>query len=137
MIAVRVQREPFSPETLLGRLEALGGGAVASFIGLVRADDGVTHLALEHYPGMTERALDAMAQDAAARWALLGATVVHRVGPLNVGERIVFVGTAAPHRHDALEACAHLIERLKTDAPFWKRETRATGETWVEPSSPA
>ena len=109
-----------------------GAGAVATFTGLVRADDGVDVLELEHYPGATEGALQALAEQASRRWGLSAATVVHRVGPMRPGERIVFVGTAAPHRAAALEACAFLIDRLKTDAPFWKRETRAEHSRWVE-----
>lgn len=109
------------------------GGAVATFTGLVRADDGVTALELEHYPGATERALEALAQEATQRWALSAAAIVHRVGVMAPGERIVFVGTSAPHRAAALEACAYLIDRLKTDAPFWKRETVAGADRWVEP----
>jgi molybdopterin synthase catalytic subunit len=117
-----------------GELAALEqDGAVASFTGLVRADDGVRTLELEHYPGATEAALTRLAEAAQARWTLTAATIVHRVGPMAPGERIVFVGTCAPHRGAALEACAFLIDRLKTDAPFWKRETIADGERrWVE-----
>ena len=111
---------------------AAGAGAVASFTGLVRADDGVGLLELEHYPGMTEAALARLADEAASRWGLLAVTVAHRVGAMAPGERIVFVGTAAPHRAAALEACAYLIDRLKTDAPFWKRETRGGDARWVE-----
>lgn len=132
MITVSVQQEPFSVEAALAPLEALGGGAVASFVGLVRSDEGVDQLALEHYPGMTEAALRRLAEEAEARWSLLGAAIIHRVGPMHPGERIVLVATCAPHRRDALEACAYLIDRLKTDAPFWKRETRAGEEHWVE-----
>jgi molybdopterin synthase catalytic subunit len=132
MIHVAVQPEPFSVEAALTPMEALGGGAVASFVGLVRGDDGIETLTLEHYPGMTEAALRRLADEAVARWSLLGATIIHRVGPLRQGERIVLVATCAPHRRDALDACAYLIDRLKTDAPFWKRETRAGEDRWVE-----
>ncbi|MFD1611110.1 molybdenum cofactor biosynthesis protein MoaE [Sphingomonas tabacisoli] len=132
MIAVSVQREPFSVDAALALLEALGGGAVASFVGLVRADDGVEQLALEHYPGMTEAALRRLAEEARDRWSLAGATIIHRVGPMHPGDRIVLVATCAPHRKDALESCAYLIDRLKTDAPFWKRETRGGEQSWVE-----
>jgi molybdopterin synthase catalytic subunit len=107
-------------------------GAVASFTGLVRGDDGVATLELEHYPGATEAALGQLAEAASARWSLTAATIVHRVGPMAPGERIVFVGTCAPHRGAALEACAFLIDRLKTDAPFWKRETVNGAARWVE-----
>jgi molybdopterin synthase catalytic subunit len=132
MIRVAVKRAPFSIEAELAPLEARGGGAVASFVGLVRGDDGVEALTLEHYPGMTEAALRRLAEEAAARWSLLGATIIHRVGPMRRGERIVLVATCAPHRRDALDACAYLIDRLKTDAPFWKRETRGGEQTWVD-----
>ena len=107
-------------------------GAVATFTGLVRGDDGVATLELEHYPGATEAALEQLATAACARWTLTAATIVHRVGPMVPGERIVFVGTCAPHRAAALEACAYLIDRLKTDAPFWKRETVDGTARWVE-----
>lgn len=108
------------------------GGAVATFTGLVRADDGVTTLELEHYPGATEAALTRLAEAAVARWSLAAATIVHRVGPMRPGERIVFVGTCSAHRAAALEACAYLIDRLKTAAPFWKRETVGGEARWVE-----
>ncbi len=101
-----------------------GAGAVATFTGLVRTDDGVDTLELEHYPGATEAALRSLAEQATTRWALHAVTIVHRVGPMRAGERIVFVAAAAAHRAAALEACAYLIDRLKTDAPFWKREVR-------------
>ncbi len=132
MIRVTVQREPIDVAAALAAVEADGAGAVASFTGLVRADDGVSILELEHYPGMTEAALTALAEGAAARWDLLDVTIVHRVGPMRPGERVVFVGTSARHRAAALEACASLIDRLKTEAPFWKREVTADGARWVE-----
>lgn len=108
------------------------GGAVATFTGLVRVDDGVATLELEHYPGATEAALRRLAEEAARRWSLAAATIVHRVGPMHPGERIVFTGAASAHRAAALEACAFLIDRLKTDAPFWKREVVDGQARWVE-----
>src|SRR5947208_3038209 len=120
MIRVVVQREPVDVATEYALIA--GAGAVATFSGAVRSDDGVTTLELEHYPGMTESMLRHMAGEASARWSLSAAAIVHRVGPMAPGETIVFVATAAPHRAAALEACAYLIDRLKTDAPFWKRE---------------
>lgn len=132
MIRIAVCREPIDVAAELAAVEAPGSGAVATFTGLVRDDGGVTTLELEHYPGMTEAALRAIADKAVARWGLLAVSVVHRVGPMAPGERIVFVGTAAPHRSAALEACAYLIDRLKTDAPFWKREARGAQAGWVE-----
>ena len=133
MIRIAVQSENFDPGAELARLEALGGGAVASFTGLVRGGGGLTRLTLEQYPAMTEAALRALADQASTRWPLAGVTIIHRVGALAPGERIVFVGTASAHRAAALEACAFLIDRLKTDAPFWKHETFADGRNgWVE-----
>jgi molybdopterin synthase catalytic subunit len=132
MITVSIQQEGFDPGALLSSLEALGSGAVASFTGLVRNDDGVTAMTLEHYPGMTQTALTAIAEDASSRWALDGIVITHRVGRLLAGERIVFVGVASPHRAEALSACAFIIDRLKTDAPFWKKEETEAGERWVE-----
>ena len=133
MIRVSVQPAPIDLGVEVAALEERGAGGVASFTGVVRGDDGVTELSLEHYPGMTEGALVAMAEAATARWGLLGVTIVHRVGPMVPGDRIVFVGTAASHRREALDSCAYLIDRLKTDAPFWKRERRGGDTRWVEP----
>jgi molybdopterin synthase catalytic subunit len=132
MIRVSVQPAPIDLATELAGVEVKGAGGIASFIGSVRDDHGVTELVLEHYPGMTEAALVAIAEEAFVRWDLLAATIVHRIGTMAPGDRIVFVATAAPHRAAALEACAYLIDRLKTDAPFWKRETRGAAATWVE-----
>ncbi|QQV78428.1 molybdenum cofactor biosynthesis protein MoaE [Sphingomonas aliaeris] len=133
MIRIFVNGDVIDTAIELTALERDGVGAVASFTGLVRADDGVGSLELEHYPGATEAALNALAETAVARWHLFSATIVHRVGVMRPGERIVFVGVSAAHRSAALEACAFLIDRLKTDAPFWKRETRHDKATWVEP----
>lgn len=132
MIRVSVQPAPIDLGTEIAGVEARGAGAIASFTGTVRGDDGVTELLLEHYPGMTEAALVALAERAFARWDLLAVTMVHRVGPMEPGDRIVFIATAATHRAAALVSCAYLIDRLKTDAPFWKRERRRDGATWVE-----
>lgn len=132
MIHVVVQRGPIDLAVEMARAEVAGAGAVATFTGLMRADDGVETLELEHYPGATEAALLGVAEGAVARWALQAATIVHRVGPMGPGERIVFVSATAAHRGAALEACAYLIDRLKTDAPFWKRETRGGAASWVE-----
>ena len=132
MIVVEVGPAPIEVATQVERLEVADAGGIATFVGRVRGDDGVDVLELEHYPGVTERALTALAQEAAGRWSLAAAIVAHRVGPMRPGERIVFVGTAAAHRGAALDACAFLIDRLKTDAPFWKRETRGGDSRWVE-----
>lgn len=129
---VRIQTERFDPGAESARLEALACGAVATFTGLVRNDDGVEMLSLEHYPGMSHKALDDLAEAAVKRWALDGVILIHRVGDLACGERIVFVGTASRHRSSALESCAFLIDRLKTDAPFWKSESLAGTRRWVD-----
>lgn len=134
---VRVQAEPFDVGLELGRL-ANGRtdiGAVASFVGLVRGGEGaepVAAMSLEHYPGMTERELERLEAEAHRRWPLQASLIVHRVGRMLPGEAIVLVATASAHRHAALEACAFLIDWLKTKAPFWKLEETADGERWVE-----
>ena len=135
MIRVSVQREAFdiAAETLA--LDAAGVGAVATFTGIVRGDDGVTAIELEHYPGMTEASLREICDAAQERWQLVGCTIIHRVGRMEVGEPIVLVATASPHRAAALDACAFLIDRLKTDAPFWKKEHRGDAGNWVEQKS--
>jgi molybdopterin synthase catalytic subunit len=108
-------------------------GGIASFVGICRADDGIAAMVLEHYPGMTEKALAAIAAEAERRWPLTGCTIIHRVGRLEPGAPIVLVLTASAHRSAALESCAFLIDWLKTGAPFWKREEFADGTTrWVE-----
>lgn len=133
MREVRVQPGPFDAGAELGRLVALGGGGVASFIGVVRGDGGLTELLLEHHPTMTHAMLADLADRAAARWSLAGVVLVHRHGPLAPGDSIVLVATAAAHRQAALESCASLIDQAKTRAPFWKRETFADGRVrWVE-----
>ena len=129
---VIVSSEPIDAGAELAAIHVAGAGGVASFTGLVRGDDGVETLELEHYPGVTEAALARLADEATARWDLIGVRIVHRVGVMVLGDTVVFVGAAARHRAPALEACAYLIDRLKTDAPFWKRETRAEGARWVE-----
>ena len=132
---VRVQEAPFdlgaeSAALAAGRTDI---GGLASFVGLCRADEGLSALVLEHYPGMTERAIARIAGEACARWPLTGCTVIHRHGRIEPGQPIVLVLTASAHRAAALESCAFLIDWLKTRAPFWKREEFAGGrERWVE-----
>jgi molybdopterin synthase catalytic subunit len=134
VIHVCLQADPFDAGAELKRLDGLGGGGVASFTGIVRGDDGLTELLLEHHPEMTRAMMQKLAEDALARWSLLGVTLIHRHGLLGPGEPIVFVATAARHRGAAIEACTSLIDRLKTEAPFWKRETFGDGRVrWVEP----
>ncbi|HAN57302.1 MAG TPA: molybdopterin synthase catalytic subunit MoaE [Betaproteobacteria bacterium] len=110
-------------------------GAVASFIGLVRdLNDGsnVAAMTLEHYPAMTHKALTAIVAESETRWALLGCTVIHRVGALFPTDQIVLVAVASSHRADAFAACEFIMDYLKTQAPFWKKEQTPDGERWVE-----
>ena len=110
-------------------------GAIASFIGLVRdlSDDSpVAAMTLEHYPGMTEKALRGIVAEAQARWELIGVTIVHRVGELRPGDAIVLVAVASAHRGDAFQACEFIMDFLKTRAPFWKKEQLPGGSRWVE-----
>lgn len=134
---ILVQREDFDPGALLAQVAAgdTGVGAVCSFIGLVRDrgdSDGVSAMTLEHYPGMTEKQLAGIEAEARARWPLADVLVVHRFGRLEPGERIVFVATASAHRAAAFDACAFLMDWLKTKAPFWKLEEGADGARWVD-----
>lgn len=110
-------------------------GAVASFVGLARdinEGSGVAAMTLEHYPGMTEKALAALVDEACARWTLLDVTVIHRVGRLLPGDPIVLVAVASGHRGEAFAACEFIMDALKTRAPFWKKEETSAGERWVE-----
>ncbi len=136
-MTVKVQREDFDPGAEIARLHEGRSdiGAVVSFVGVVRGDSGgdkLRTMTLEHFPGMTERELERIAEEARERWSLDGVTIVHRYGELKPGERIVLVVTAAGHRHAAFEAGSFLMDYLKTKAPFWKREMRESGEHWVE-----
>jgi molybdopterin synthase catalytic subunit len=111
---------------------AKGAGAVVSFTGIVRdTAAGLTAMEIEHYPGMTERAISAMMDQAAARWALTDAVVIHRHGRLEPGQPIMMVMTAAPHRAAAFAAADFLMDYLKSRAPFWKKENGPAGSTWV------
>lgn len=134
---IRVQTNDFDPGEEIARLSAGRDdiGAVVSFVGLVRGEshgEKLVNMTLEHFPGMTERELERIADEARARWSLQGVSVVHRIGELKPGERIVLVVTAAVHRRAAFEAAEFLMDYLKTKAPFWKRELRTSGEHWVE-----
>ncbi len=133
MKQVRISGAPIQPALELAPLANLGGGALSSFTGIARDDGGVAAIELEHYPGMTEACLSNLIEAATVRWSLLGAVVTHRTGIVPVGAPVVVVGVASLHRAEALEATAFLIDRLKTDAPFWKREHYADGTAkWVE-----
>jgi molybdopterin synthase catalytic subunit len=134
---VRVQREDFDAGAEIARLRAGNTkiGAVASFIGIARDindGDSVATLTLEHYPGMTERALEAICAQARARWNVIDLTVIHRVGELKPLDQIVFVAVASAHRGDAFAACEFVMDYLKTEAPFWKKEQKPGGAVWVE-----
>ena len=135
MQTVKVQSEDFDAGALTRALSAgrTDIGAVATFVGLVRgAADGVQEMTLEHYPGMTEKALAEIADEACQRWHLMAVSVVHRVGALLPGEQIVYVGVAAAHRGEAFAACELVMDYLKTRAPFWKKEQTAQGGHWVD-----
>lgn len=144
MIDVRVQGDDFDAGVELARLR-IGKpevGAIVSFVGTVRdanvvAGDAasvaaVTSLTLEHYPGMTERSLESICRDATARWSLTDVVVIHRHGTLLPTEQIVFVAASSAHRGDAFAACDFVMDYLKSEAPFWKKEATADGERWVD-----
>ena len=140
-ITVRIQTAPFDQAAELRALRAgrHDVGAIASFVGLCRdhhpgecAPGHVQAMELEHYPGMTEQAIQGMVAQALARWPLLGVTVIHRVGPLLPGDDIVLVAVASAHRAAAFAACEFLMDYLKTQAPFWKKETTPEGGHWVD-----
>jgi molybdopterin synthase catalytic subunit len=137
-MSVRIQTEDFDSGAEIARLHASqhGVGAVASFIGVCRNNnDGtsITRMELEHYPGMTERSIEQMIAAAHARFDMMDATVIHRVGVIAPGEQIVFVAVSSAHRGAAFQACEFLMDYLKTQAPFWKKETMADGTArWVD-----
>ena len=136
-MTVRVQTQDFDTGTELAklRLKQADIGAVVSFIGQVRdLNDGasVNTLTLEHYPGMTEKALEAIVAEAKTRWDIIEALVIHRVGKLQPSDQIVLVATTSQHRREAFKACEFIMDYLKTEAPFWKKEQTPAGERWVE-----
>ena len=136
-MTVRLQTDVFDAGALLtaftaGRSET---GAVTSFTGIARAEAGATTtLELEAYPGFTDAEISRIGAAAASRWGLHDWLVVHRTGPIAPGEAIVFVATAASHRREAFEACDHLMDYLKSRAPFWKKEHGPDGARWIEPT---
>lgn len=134
MFSVAIEAEPIDPSTL-SRDFALSGehtGAVVTFVGYVRGE-GITALALEHYPGMTERSITDTLRRAAKRWPVQGAQVVHRVGELAPGEPIVWLAVASAHRAAAFSACEFIMDYLKVSAPLWKRERNLAGVwAWVD-----
>lgn len=138
-VTARLSPEPLRAEAELHAFlgDRTGDGAVVAFVGLAR-DSGVagpvTGLFLDHYGGFTERSLEVIAADAGARFAVSDIRVVHRCGDVAPGEAIVFVAVAAPHRRAAFEAADYLMDRLKTEAAFWKREDGPDGSRWIEPT---
>ncbi len=136
-IIVKVQTEDFDVGVELAALRVGKPevGALASFVGIVREvndDARVNTLTLEHYPGMTERSIETICDEACARWSLFDVTVIHRYGTLTPTDQIVLVATSSAHRGDALEACGFIMDFLKTQAPFWKKESTTSGERWVD-----
>jgi molybdopterin synthase catalytic subunit len=134
---VRVQEDDFDVGAEIAALTAgdARAGAVASFVGLVRDvndGSGVSEMSLEHYPGMTEKALAEIVAEARGRWDIYATTVIHRVGKLQPTDRIVFVAVSSAHRGEAFAACAFIMDYLKTRAPFWKREVTSEGARWVD-----
>ena len=138
-MTVRVQTDDFDMAAEYSQLSTAPQGeipgAVVTFTGLVRdlyQDKTIHAMTLEHYPGMTEKELNRIYDEAMARWPITKATIIHRVGRLLAGEQIVFVGCASPHREAAFEACHFIMDFLKTDAPFWKAEETDAGISWVD-----
>ena len=136
---IRVQTGDFDVGAELEQLRRDNNGragAIVSFTGLVRdinAGDSVSKMTLEHYPGMTEKALEKIEQEANTRWELTASLIIHRVGALHPNDNIVLVIAASKHRKQAFEACEFMIDTLKTEAPFWKKETLPEGTRWVKP----
>ncbi|MCE3263694.1 MAG: moaE [Pseudoduganella sp.] len=140
MSRVRIQTDDFDLSQEVAQLRAGNAkvGAIVTFVGTVRdLNEGaaVAEMELEHYPGMTEQAIDAIIDQACARWPLYGALVIHRVGPLQPMDQIVLVAATAPHRGEAFSACEFIIDYLKTEAPFWKKEQTPEGARWVDARS--
>ena len=139
-MAVSVQTEDFDAGLEINRLQNArkDTGAVVSFVGLVRdlnEGDQVSQLTLEHYPGMTEKALEAIVSQAKNRWDIFDVTVIHRVGTLPATAQIVLVAVSSAHRGEAFKACEFIMDYLKTEAPFWKKERTQSGERWLDAKS--
>lgn len=128
---IRIQADTFDAGAETARISR-GAGAVATFTGYVREEDGLTALRLEHYPDMTECEIARNVADAAMRWQLLAVTVIHRIGELKPGDPIVLVAVASSHRREAFAACEFLMDQLKTTAPFWKEQMKGAANSWVE-----
>ncbi|WP_017222196.1 molybdopterin synthase catalytic subunit MoaE [Moritella dasanensis] len=134
--SIQIQTEDFDLATEYAALgQSHSTGAIVTFIGKVRdfnQGDNVSGLTLEHYPGMTEKSLAKILVEAETRWSIQGVKVIHRIGELALGDQIVFVGVASMHRGDAFQACEFIMDYLKTQAPFWKKEATEDGSHWVD-----
>jgi molybdopterin synthase catalytic subunit len=130
---IRISPAPFDAGAELDRFSSRqsGAGAIVTFCGIVRGDGGMTAMEIEHYPGMTEKAVAAIATEAAQRWSLTDLLVIHRHGHLAVGQTIMMVATASTHRAEAFAAAEFLMDYLKSRAPFWKKEHGTQGPSWV------
>ena len=141
---IEIRKSPFNAwqelQDYQAHLEIKGEyGATASFVGTMRdfnEDKKVTHMTLEHYPGMTEKHLNAIANQAIETWNLLDVLILHRIGKVNVADDIVLVATWSAHRKAAFESCRRIMEELKSTAPFWKKEETGSGSQWVEKNTP-
>ena len=137
---VRIQADDFDLSREIAQLRAGNPkvGGIVTFVGTVRdLNEGacVAEMELEHYPGMTEQSIQAIIEQAKARWPIYGALVIHRVGPLKPMDQIVLVAATSPHRGEAFSACEFIIDYLKTEAPFWKKEQTPEGARWVDARS--
>ena len=136
MDKIIVQSEDFdlTTEVALAKASNANIGAIVSFVGTVRdlESKNLNTMTLEHYPGMTEKSLQSIAENAKIKWKLQSVTIIHRIGKLDINDQIVLVITASKHRQEAFESCNFIMDFLKTDAPFWKKETTTTAEKWVE-----
>lgn len=135
-MSVSIQHEDFDVGAVMAEMRATSNnvGAMVSFVGLVRDlsyDEKVENIFVEHYPGMSEKALNKIIDEAKQRWDLLAVKVIHRVGTLGPNDQIVLVATASSHRGHAFSGCEFIIDYLKTDAPFWKKEVKNQGGEWV------
>lgn len=139
-MTVRIQTDDFDVAAELAAIKSSKAdvGAIVTFIGMVRdLNDGdiIKTLTLEHYPGMTEKSLSAIEQEAKARWKINQSLIIHRFGTLKPNDQIVLVAVTSPHRAEAFSACEFIMDYLKTKAPFWKKEATSQGERWVEAKS--
>ena len=141
---IEIRKKPFNAyaemQYYLDSLNIVGKyGATANFVGSMRdfnEDKQVTHMTLEHYPGMTEKHLETIGKESIEKWNLLDVLILHRIGKVKIGEDIVLVATWSAHRKDAFESCRAIMEQLKSGAPFWKKEETNSGAKWVEKNTP-